>query len=191
MRGYNAFMGVAPKATPSSITTSLYSMSTPAGDPRSPSDDHRALLKPGSLAPHFTLRSTPDQSISLTDFRGRPVILAFYPADWSPVCGDQMTLYNEVLEEFRHFKLNSLAYRSTARGVMQLTPGRISCTFRFWPISNQKERSRALTVFMMEKKARANALYSLSILMGLFTGAMSPQSVSIPEPTEFCPRSKS
>jgi peroxiredoxin len=33
--------------------------------------------------------------------RGRPVILAFYPADWSPVCGDQMSLYNEVLPEFR------------------------------------------------------------------------------------------
>lgn len=32
--------------------------------------------------------------------RGRPVILAFYPADWSPVCGDQMALYNQVLPEF-------------------------------------------------------------------------------------------
>jgi peroxiredoxin len=31
------------------------------------------------------------------------VILAFYPADWSPVCGDQMALYNEVLPEFRKF----------------------------------------------------------------------------------------
>jgi len=108
MRGYNAFMGVAPKEPPSSITTSLYSMSTPAGDPRSPSDDHRALLKPGTLAPNFILRSTPDRSISLTDFRGRPVILAFYPADWSPVCGDQMTLYNEVLEEFQAFQAELL-----------------------------------------------------------------------------------
>jgi peroxiredoxin len=39
----------------------------------------------------------------LTEFRGQPVILAFYPADWSPVCGDQMALYNEILPEFRHF----------------------------------------------------------------------------------------
>jgi peroxiredoxin len=37
----------------------------------------------------------------LQDLRGQPVILAFYPADWSPVCGDQMSLYNEVLPEFR------------------------------------------------------------------------------------------
>ena len=59
------------------------------------------LLKPGASAPEFTLHTTPDQTVSLSDFRGQPVVLAFYPADWSPVCGDQMTLYNEVLPEFR------------------------------------------------------------------------------------------
>jgi peroxiredoxin len=60
-------------------------------------------ISPGAGAPEFTLSSTPDQKVSLRDFRGRPVILAFYPADWSPVCGDQMGLYNEVREEFgRH-----------------------------------------------------------------------------------------
>src|SRR5882672_7341403 len=58
-------------------------------------------LRPGEIAPEFTLKSTPDQSVSLSEFRGQPVILAFYPADWSPVCGDQMGLYNEVLPEFR------------------------------------------------------------------------------------------
>lgn len=59
------------------------------------------LLKAGTKAPDFTLHSTPDQSVSLSEFRGQPVVLAFYPADWSPVCGDQMSLYNEVLPEFR------------------------------------------------------------------------------------------
>ena len=54
----------------------------------------------GADAPDFTLPSTPDQKVSLDDFRGHPLILAFYPADWSPVCGDQMTLYNEVRGEF-------------------------------------------------------------------------------------------
>ena len=62
---------------------------------------HGLALQPGSRAPEFTLKSTPDQEVSLSDFRGQPVILAFYPADWSPVCGDQMALYNEVLPEFR------------------------------------------------------------------------------------------
>ena len=54
--------------------------------------------------PNFKLHSTPDQLVSLSDFRGSPVILAFYPADWSPVCGDQMALYNEILSEFHRFK---------------------------------------------------------------------------------------
>jgi peroxiredoxin len=59
------------------------------------------ILAAGTTAPDFTLPATPDQSLSLRDLRGRPVILAFYPADWSPVCGDQMVLYNEILPDFR------------------------------------------------------------------------------------------
>jgi peroxiredoxin len=62
--------------------------------------DGHGPLPVGVQAPDFKLRSTPDQWVSLSDFRGRAAILAFYPADWSPVCGDQMTLYNEMLEEF-------------------------------------------------------------------------------------------
>ena len=63
----------------------------------------QSVLPAGTKAPDFTLPSTPDQKLSLSDFRGSPVILAFYPADWSPVCGDQMALYNEVLPEFSQY----------------------------------------------------------------------------------------
>jgi peroxiredoxin len=62
-----------------------------------------SVLQRGNSAPDFTLKTTPDQTVSLKDFRGRPVILAFYPADFSPVCGDEMTLYNEILPEFQRF----------------------------------------------------------------------------------------
>ena len=58
------------------------------------------VLAPGTPAPDFTLPSAPDRKRALSELRGRPVILAFYPADWSPVCGDQMALYNEILPEF-------------------------------------------------------------------------------------------
>lgn len=54
----------------------------------------------GEPAPGFTLPAGPDAEVSLSDLRGRPVILAFYPADWSPVCGDQLTLYQTVLPRF-------------------------------------------------------------------------------------------
>jgi|SRR5882672_3025410 len=63
----------------------------------------KSALPAGRPAPEFTLPSTPDQKLSLKEFRGSPVILAFYPADWSPVCGDQTSLYNEVLPEFRRY----------------------------------------------------------------------------------------
>jgi peroxiredoxin len=67
-----------------------------------------AALQPGVAAPDFSLRSTPDQAVSLHEFQGQPVILAFYPADWSPVCGDQMVLYNEILPEFRRYNAEIL-----------------------------------------------------------------------------------
>jgi peroxiredoxin len=61
------------------------------------------ILLPGTKAPDFTLNVTPDQKLSLCDIQGRPVILAFYPADWSPVCGDEMALFNEILPEFQKY----------------------------------------------------------------------------------------
>jgi peroxiredoxin len=66
------------------------------------------ILTPGTPAPDFTLHATPDQSVSLCDLRGQPVILAFYPADWSPVCSDEMSLFNEVLPEFARFQAELL-----------------------------------------------------------------------------------
>lgn len=73
------------------------------------SDDHGVTPLPrGTKAPDFELPSTPDQTLSLTEFRGQPVILAFYPGDWSPVCSDQMALYQEVLPEFQKFNAKLL-----------------------------------------------------------------------------------
>jgi peroxiredoxin len=60
-------------------------------------------LPPGTKAPDFELPSTPDQTVSLADFQGQSVILAFYPEDWSPVCSDQLALYQELLPEFQRF----------------------------------------------------------------------------------------
>jgi peroxiredoxin len=61
------------------------------------------ILSAGTAAPDFSLHVTPDQKLALSELRGKPVILAFYPADWSPVCGDQMALYNEILPEFKKY----------------------------------------------------------------------------------------
>jgi peroxiredoxin len=69
-----------------------------------PKDTER-VLRPGTPAPDFALEGSPDGRIyRLSDYRGRPVILAFYPADWSPVCTDQLSLYNELLPEFEKYE---------------------------------------------------------------------------------------
>jgi peroxiredoxin len=65
-------------------------------------------LAAGTPAPEFTLNVTPDQKLSLSELRGRPVVLVFYPADWSPVCGDQVGLYNEMRSEFARYNAEIL-----------------------------------------------------------------------------------
>jgi peroxiredoxin len=59
------------------------------------------ILAPKTPAPNFSLPVTADQKLSLDELKGKPIILAFYPADWSPVCGDEMSLFNAILPEFR------------------------------------------------------------------------------------------
>ncbi len=66
------------------------------------------ILEKGTPAPEFELNSTPDQRLKLTDFRGKRLILAFYPADWSPVCSDQMALYNATLKYFHKYNAEIL-----------------------------------------------------------------------------------
>ena len=58
------------------------------------------MIEPGSVAPDFTLRDQDGQEVSLGDFRGQTVLLVFYPADFSPVCTDQLNVYQELLGEF-------------------------------------------------------------------------------------------
>jgi peroxiredoxin len=76
--------------------------------PQTSSPSLAAPLSAGTPAPDFALKSTPDQTVSLREFRNRPVVLVFYPADFSPVCGDEMALFNEILPEFNRFNAQLL-----------------------------------------------------------------------------------
>jgi peroxiredoxin len=58
------------------------------------------VIEPGAQAPDFTLPDQDGNKVSLADFRGQTVVLVFYPADFSPVCTDQLSVYQEVLDEF-------------------------------------------------------------------------------------------
>ena len=57
------------------------------------------MIAAGEPAPDFTLRDQDGEKVSLADYRGRKVMLVFYPGDFSPVCGDQLSLYQEVKPE--------------------------------------------------------------------------------------------
>lgn len=70
---------------------------------RSRMRDERKILQPGTKAPDFQLRCTPDQEVSLSELKGSPVVLVFYPADFSPVCGDELAIFNELIPEFKKF----------------------------------------------------------------------------------------
>ena len=59
------------------------------------------MIEPGTPAPDFTLPNHRGEQVSLADFRGRKLVLCFYPNDFSPVCSDQLSIYQEVLGEIR------------------------------------------------------------------------------------------
>ena len=63
-----------------------------------------AVLAVGTAAPEFSLHVTPDQTLSLSELHGKPVVLAFYPADWSPVCGDELSIFNEILPDLLKYE---------------------------------------------------------------------------------------
>jgi peroxiredoxin len=59
------------------------------------------VIEPGTPAPDFELPNHRGETVRLADFRGRKLVLCFYPSDFSPVCSDQLSLYQEVLSEVR------------------------------------------------------------------------------------------
>lgn len=67
-----------------------------------------SLLQNGQAAPGFALPATPDQKASLAELRGQNVILIFYPADWSPVCSDELAVFNEALPMLKEFRAQVL-----------------------------------------------------------------------------------
>jgi peroxiredoxin len=58
------------------------------------------MIAAGEQAPAFTLRDQDGEDVSLSDFKGRKVLLVFYPMDFSPVCSDQLSIYQELMDDF-------------------------------------------------------------------------------------------
>jgi len=58
------------------------------------------MIEPGTPAPDFKLRDQDGQEVSLADLRGQTSVLVFYPLDFSPVCTDQLSIYQELVSDF-------------------------------------------------------------------------------------------
>lgn len=71
--------------------------------PRMEGPAHNAPLPPGTRAPEFALPDASGRIVRLADFSGKPVVLVFYPLDWSPGCSQQLDLYQHELNEFERY----------------------------------------------------------------------------------------
>jgi peroxiredoxin len=58
------------------------------------------MIEAGSPAPDFTLRDQDGQDVTLADLKGQTSLLVFYPLDFSPVCSDQLSIYQELMDDF-------------------------------------------------------------------------------------------
>jgi peroxiredoxin len=58
------------------------------------------MIEPGTPAPDFKLRDQDGQEVSLSDLKGQTTVLVFYPLDFSPVCTDQLSIYQELVADF-------------------------------------------------------------------------------------------
>src|SRR3954471_21646609 len=128
---------------------------TPGGD--------ATILPAGTQAPEFALSSAPDHILRLSDLRGRPVILVFYPADWSPVCGDQVALYNEILPEFEALGAQLLGVSVDGPWCMPPAPATASSASRSWRTSSPRAPSPGATASTATATGPASGRWSSSM----------------------------
>jgi peroxiredoxin len=97
---------IAPAGQRAMQTTGLSLEDIASMHKQAPEMDGGAMSQPlpvGTPAPDFTLRDANNEAVSLQQFRGSPVVLIFYPLDWSPTCSDQLSLYQSELPEFERY----------------------------------------------------------------------------------------
>jgi peroxiredoxin len=137
------------------------------------------ILAAGTPAPEFSLLTTPDQRIALSEFRDRPVVLVFYPADWSPVCGDELSLFNAVLPEFA--KHNAALLGISVDGVWCHTAFARDHKLRFPLLSDfepKGEVARAYGAYREEDGTSARALFVIDADGVIAWSYLSPVGVN-------------
>ncbi len=149
-------------------------------------------LEVGTRAPDFTLPDANNNPISLADYRGRNVVLVFYPLDWSPACSDQLSLYQNELEEFEKYNTQVLGISvdsiyshgawATVRGI----------TFPLLADFNPKgEVARRYAVYRNSTGFSERALYVVDSNGVIRYAHVSPQLHQVPDIYELLDHLKS
>ena len=138
------------------------------------------MIEPGSAAPDFTLPDQDGNKVSLADFRGRTVVLVFYPADFSPVCTDQLNVYQEVLPQIE--EQGATLVGISVDGAFSTRPsGSTSASrCRCSPTSTRRARSRRPTASSSRTTASPAARSSWSTPRASSSGHTSPRPLEIP-----------
>jgi peroxiredoxin len=127
-------------------------------------------LEAGTRAPSFSLAASSRDAgerrewFTDRDFRGRPLILAFYPADWSPVCGDQMALYNAVLPEFERLGAALLGVSVDGSFVLSSVPR--DRKLRFSLLADFEEKGRMARDYGVYRASDGTAERALFVIDG-------------------------
>jgi peroxiredoxin len=136
-------------------------------------------LKTGIKAPNFSLKVTPDQTVSLSDFLGKPIVLAFYPADFSPVCSSEMTLYNELLPEFNKYNAQILGISVDNVWSHLAFAKERNLHFPILSDFNPKGKvSKLYNAYHEEDGVSERALYVIDKMGNIFWGYISPIGIN-------------
>jgi peroxiredoxin len=135
-------------------------------------------LAPGTMAPDYQLPSGSDEEVRLSGLRGRPVILAFYPADWSPVCTDEMVLYQELMPDFQRH--NAELFGISVDGVWRHLAFAQHRNLRFPLLADfepKGEVSCAYQAYPADEGASARALFVIDPEGSVYWSYLSPPQV--------------
>jgi peroxiredoxin len=140
------------------------------------------MIEPGERAPDFTLPDQDGKQVSLDDLRGRRILLVFYPLDFSPVCTDQLTVYQEVLGELeaRDVKLYGVSVDSAY--CHKAFRGHLGTSIPLFADFNPKgEVARAFGVYNEEHGVTARALVLIGPDGVVEWSYRSPSPLEIPD----------
>lgn len=114
------------------------------------------MIAAGERAPAFTLPNQYGNEVSLSDYSGSRLVIAFYPADFSPVCNDQLSIYQEVLGEIHERRAKLVGISVDGVFAHKAFAERLGLTFPLLSDFHPKgEVSRAYGA-LIEKRGHAN-----------------------------------